>query len=433
MDKKIPKAAGSGPLLIKPASWQALLDAVQGLDIIPDPKDFNVSKREGKKFLSLRPPNTPSRPGPPLVPPFTLSASATGARVYKGVLEWAVTTLNFERLQIKDADGELLEEVNNFTGQDEITGVEMMERNGESGSEEAEDSWWDLSWWGDVWAKVVLDPESGHPLSWELVGPEKPEMQSIAQLSEDLSRGSGAGSDGAEEIGFSIRIGSVPEEGAIIQDRTGNLQWFCAFVPENPSSMSSEASSSEESSSESSSSESSSSEESSSDASSQSSGGSSQSSGGSSGASSGGGGSSAASESEKSSNAIVEAPWTEGKFVALATLESNQVLFEFIVRDIKLAGPKTRVKIDPRFVYVCEPNSLCVAAAPCGDAPFAVGAKVEKGVLTLTALTRADRRPKFVNVRLTGIRKGFQNWDMPSRTAKQKKQSEAARRREYDR
>jgi hypothetical protein len=62
-----------------------------------------------------------------------------------------------------------------------------------------------------------------------------------------------------------------------------------------------------------------------------------------------------------------------------------------------------------------------------------VGASVNGGLLILTGQPRKSRRPKTVNVRLTGIRKGFGEWDMPSRTLKQKLQSEEARKREYDR
>lgn len=143
--------------------------------------------------------------------------------------------------------------------------------------------------------------------------------------------------------------------------------------------------------------------------------------------------SSSQSESEKSSNAIVEMPWHPTKYGAMATVESNEVLFRFCLRNVPVKGRVTRVAVDPRFLFVCEKDSLTVTGMPVGEEPYPVGAKVRKNILTLTGYARADRRPKFVNLELVGVRRNFAGWDMPSRTAKQKAQSEAARRREYDR
>jgi hypothetical protein len=241
-----------------------------------------------------------------------------------------------------------------------------------------------LGWYGNVYAYWEVD-ENGTVTLFDIRGPTAPTGEDISELQEDLTRTTPEGK-------YFLLIGTVDGNSPVVQKVSSDITWAVTILAgSQDSSSGSEAS--EDS------------------------------------TPSGGSGS----EAEKSSNAIVEGPWAKGKFVALATMESNQVLFEFIVRDIRIRGRRTMVRIDPRFMYVCEPNSLCVAAAPCGDLPYPVGANVVSNVLILTGQARADRRPKTVNVRLTGLRKGFKDWDMPSRTAKQKAQSEAARRREYDR
>ena len=106
-------------------------------------------------------------------------------------------------------------------------------------------------------------------------------------------------------------------------------------------------------------------------------------------------------------------------YAALFTMESNQVLFEFVMRAVPLRGRETRIRIDRRFLEVCETGSIHVVGAPCGDLPYPVGAEVVHGTLILRAQARADRRPKKVSLKLTGVRKGFANFNMPSRTKAQ--------------
>jgi len=255
-----------------------------------------------------------------------------------------------------------------------------------------------LGWYGDVYAYWEAD-ESGEVTLFDIRGPDEPDGQDISELEPDLTR---AHPDGK----YFILIGTVNEFNPVEQKISSDIPWAVTILTGAEDSSSGRSGSSNG-----------------------------KGSSGRSGSSNGEGSSSGlgSSESEKSSNAIVAAPWAKGKHVALATIESNQVLFEFVVRDIALRGRTTMVRIDPRFLYVCEPDSICVASAPCGDEPYPVGVSVKGGLLVLNAYARKDRRPKCVNVRLTGIRKGFGEWDMPSRTAKQKAQSEEARRREYDR
>jgi hypothetical protein len=107
-------------------------------------------------------------------------------------------------------------------------------------------------------------------------------------------------------------------------------------------------------------------------------------------------------ESEKST-AIVRAPWTKGGFTALYAMEAPDVRFEDILRS-GLKHPVTRLKIDPRFVAVCEPGSIDVVAV-IPERPMSIGAKVAGGFVVITRPARS--KPCQVTVSVSGIRKGF--------------------------
>lgn len=51
----IPRAAGKGIILLKPETWETLRQVLTDLEIILDPKDFEVTTRAGKKLIRLRP------------------------------------------------------------------------------------------------------------------------------------------------------------------------------------------------------------------------------------------------------------------------------------------------------------------------------------------------------------------------------------------
>lgn len=165
-------------------------------------------------------------------------------------------------------------------------------------------------------------------------------------------------------------------------------------------------------------------------------GSSSGSSGGSSSGSGSGSGSGSSSGSDKST-AIVPMPWHEKEFGALFTMESNEVLFEFIIWNIKLSGKRTVMTIDPRFLFVCELNSLSVVGAPNTDKPAyscarVVGDKLIIDVEPSVSVSRPtwwkfwDRgavvhsvMPARAALKLTGIRRGFLGVDMPQRSVNQ--------------
>jgi hypothetical protein len=100
----------------------------------------------------------------------------------------------------------------------------------------------------------------------------------------------------------------------------------------------------------------------------------------------------------------------------LATVESNQVLFEFLLT-VKLTGRTTRRAINAHWLQLCEPGTLTVAGAPNGEKPYPVSATVFGDTLILRAWPLL--RPQEVTLKLTGIRRGFGDWNLPPRTQEQ--------------
>jgi len=118
------------------------------------------------------------------------------------------------------------------------------------------------------------------------------------------------------------------------------------------------------------------------------------------------------------STAIVPMDWHDKGYGALFTMESNEVLFEFVMRDIPLEGANTVTRIDDRFLAVCEPDSMTVTGIS-GDRAGSVGAVVEKNNVILSAWPLSFLRPSKVTLKLTGTRKGFRGFDMPERSKEQ--------------
>ena len=118
------------------------------------------------------------------------------------------------------------------------------------------------------------------------------------------------------------------------------------------------------------------------------------------------------------STAIVPMDWHDKGYGALFTMESNEVLFEFVMRDVPVVGSKTVARIDDRFLAVCEPDSMTVTGV-AGDRAGSVGAAVEKNNVILSAWPLSFLRPSKVTLKLTGVRKGFKHLDMPERSKEQ--------------
>ena len=85
---------------------------------------------------------------------------------------------------------------------------------------------------------------------------------------------------------------------------------------------------------------------------------------------------------------------------------------------VKLGRPDVYVPIDPKFLEVCEPQSVQV----CGctpDIPVLIGAVVEGGRVHVRIAQSDPNQIVQVVIRLTGIRKGFRGLRFPDRTRAQ--------------
>jgi len=207
------------------------------------------------------------------------------------------------------------------------------------------------------------------------------------------------------------------------------IAWGKGDCCDQGSQSDSDSSRSDSSKSDSSQSNSSSSQSSESSQSSQSSGSSESSSSGSSGSeSSQSSGSSQSSQSSKSesnpsdsqsskSTAIVPARWSPTGYAALFIAESPEVRFDDVM-EVSTTQADCTVVIDPRFVEVCEPDSIRVCSCS-PDVPVAVGASVEGGEIQLQFSRTNKKKTVHTVIRLTGIRKGFKGLRFPHRTRRQ--------------
>ena len=170
---------------------------------------------------------------------------------------------------------------------------------------------------------------------------------------------------------FNVKIGNVPEEGTPIstldQNISTDVYWLTAFAVQEESSNGSTSDST--------------------------------------------------SGSDKST-AIVPMDWHDKGYGALFTMESNEVLFEFVMRDVPVTGSKTVARIDDRFLAVCERDSMVVTGIS-GDKLGPVGAVIKDNEVILDALPVSFLRPNKVTLKLTGTRKGFEGFDTPERSKEQ--------------
>jgi hypothetical protein len=116
------------------------------------------------------------------------------------------------------------------------------------------------------------------------------------------------------------------------------------------------------------------------------------------------------------STAIVPASFTPGGFTALFTEECPEVRFDDVLL-VTMVGRTATVPIDPKFVEVCEKNSIEVCAAQ-PDRPMMVGARVNGSHVHVT-LSEESQTPVRIVLRLTAIRRGFAGVRFPNRTREQ--------------
>ena len=218
---------------------------------------------------------------------------------------------------------------------------------------------YELGWRGDVYLYWETDSSGGVTMC-DLRGPSAPLSQSLPN------------DDGGK---FYVKIGTVASGdagyaiSALDQNVSTDVYWLTAFAVQEESSNSDSSSSSSDS------------------------------------------------GSDKST-AIVPMDWHDKGYGALFTMESNEVLFEFVMRDVPLEGAKTVARIDDRFLAVCERDSMVVTGIS-GDRSGSVGAVVEENNVILSAWPLPFLRPSKVTLKLTGVRKGFKHLDMPERSKEQ--------------
>ena len=235
---------------------------------------------------------------------------------------------------------------------------------------------YELNWRGDVY--LYWETSSAGAVTFcELKGPDAPTAQSLPN------------DNGGK---FFVKLGNVAAGendtsiSALDQNISTDVYWLTAFAV-NQSDIGSDSSSSSSSS----------------------------------GGGGGGGGDSSSSTSTSGSDkstAIVPMDWHDGGYGALFTMESNEVLFEFVMRNVPLEGANTVARIDDRFLAVCEPDSMVITGVS-GDRAGSVGAVVEKNNVILSAWPLSFLRPSKVTLKLTGVRKGFRGFDMPERSKEQ--------------
>ena len=118
---------------------------------------------------------------------------------------------------------------------------------------------------------------------------------------------------------------------------------------------------------------------------------------------------------DAASTAIVPASFYEEGYTALYIVESPDIRFED-VREYKINKRVSSYLIDPRFLEVCEPNSIVVVGC-VPDEPCLVGAKVLENKLQIK-IAKGDLPNKII-IKFSGIRKGFLGTRFGSRTKAQ--------------
>ena len=306
--------------------------------------------------------------------PFALRpAPDNKIHIYYGVLVHQINRMVF--------DGNGFVRQNGLTDPETITPSNFEEPAAEEGGDATTAGnrykFYELDWRGDVYLYWETD-SAGVVNLCEIKGPAKPDSQTLPDPDDESAGGK-----------FSVKIGNVPsyDISGLDQNLSSDFYWISAFsVEEGGSSSGSESTSTTSSTSDSTSSTSDSTSDS-------------------------------TSGSDKST-AIVPMSWHDKGYGALFTMESNEVLFEFVLRDVPVTGATTKVAIDDRFLAVCEPDSMVVTGI-VGDKAGSVGAVVEEDEVILSAWPLPCLRPTKATLKLTGVRKGFRNLDMPERSKEQ--------------
>lgn len=222
----------------------------------------------------------------------------------------------------------------------------------------------ELDWFGNVYLYWEADSTGAISLV-EVRGPDTPDGEDISEMTADFQR---VTTDGK----YYVLIGTVPEDTAepIDQQISSDVPWFVTIVNGTDTYT---------------------------------------------GGSGGSEGSTGGSYGSDKSTAIVPASFYSTGYAALFTLEAPDVRFEDVIQ-IKPRRRKFNLKLDPRFVEVCEKDSLVVVSA-CPSGPAYVGAWIEKNAIRIHITAR--KLPDMIALKVSGIRRGFAGMRFPSRTEAQ--------------
>lgn len=128
---------------------------------------------------------------------------------------------------------------------------------------------------------------------------------------------------------------------------------------------------------------------------------------------------------DSKSTAIVPVPdwFHQGgeRFAALYIKESPEVKFDDDFT-VPVTERQTRVRLDPRFVVVCEPGTLRVVVS--GDSGWAAG-RIDGPDVLITCSSEPTERPSHVTVYVVGTRRGFKGTRFAPRTKEQFTANEA--------
>jgi hypothetical protein len=115
--------------------------------------------------------------------------------------------------------------------------------------------------------------------------------------------------------------------------------------------------------------------------------------------------------------AIVPASWTGTGYAALFVAEMPDVRFDEVM-SYTGGQESTRVPVDPRFLEVCEVDTMAVVSA-CPDEPVVIGASFCDGHVELLFAEQRPEKLVTVTMRLSAIRKGFRNDRFTPRSERQ--------------
>lgn len=119
--------------------------------------------------------------------------------------------------------------------------------------------------------------------------------------------------------------------------------------------------------------------------------------------------------------AIVPASWSKHGYTAVFVMEHPEVVFRDTFKDLLVSQPIQRFRIDPRFIEVCEKDSIRAIGITSSE-PIPLGVHIGKGWLTIK---RDPGVATIAQVEITATRNGFADMRFPDRDREQFDANEA--------